>query len=59
MKFILIITMITGSIHSGPALTTAEFDSKDACQRAGEEWASQFVVTNGKYFICVSKSGEK
>lgn len=53
MKTILILTIIYGH----PAITTAEFNSPESCEKAGEAWVSKVKekINPMIQYICVEK----
>ena len=62
MKFILILTIVVSSINGdGAGLSTAEFDSLEKCEKAGETWYAKAVEPLGynsqskSSYICVEK----
>lgn len=62
MKFILLMFVNVFNTGGGdlPALGSAEFDDRPACQAAGEQWTRSLLAAKGTtpraQFICVPKS---
>ncbi len=60
MKWILFVYLSTFSAHSGMSLTTAEFDSKEACLAAAAQAEKEFSTffTQKPKTLCVGKGKE-
>lgn len=55
MKYILIIAYIYAT-NSGPAITTAEYNSKEACVKAGQEFnTAANGIFSSVYYSCSPK----
>ncbi len=64
MKYVLILTYFVltpagnDAVQVPHAMTSAEFNSKDACQQAGETFTKSveaFKLTHTVFFVCVPK----
>lgn len=52
MKFILIIWIVGNA--TGISMVSAEFNNKNSCEQAGNEWLNNCSILDSK-FICIEK----